>query len=238
SCQAALAQAPQKAEALLLLGELRADRGQFTEAQGLFERALEADRKFAPAFCSIASHRRMTRDDQLWLQGARELVRQQLPLDQQIQLHYALGKFYDDTGEYDEAFNNHRQANELTKQYGGSYDGAGLTALIERIAQRCDAAFARSVRSAANDSERPVFIVGMPRSGTSLTEQILASHPAVFGAGEVRFWDQAFTTLEQTALRKEDLGECLRGLAGGDLKRGRERAGSAGGTSEQMRANI
>ena len=57
---------------------------------------------------------------------------------------------------------------------------------------RCDAAFVRAERPGACDSQRPVFIIGMPRSGTSLTEQILASHPAVYGAGEVRFWDRAF----------------------------------------------
>ena len=47
-------------------------------------------------------------------------------------------------------------------------------------------------RASASRPKGPVFVLGMPRSGTSLAEQILASHPAVFGAGEVSFWDGAF----------------------------------------------
>ncbi|HET9330098.1 MAG TPA: sulfotransferase, partial [Steroidobacteraceae bacterium] len=54
----------------------------------------------------------------------------------------------------------------------------------------CDRAFLSGARAGVSDSERPVLIIGMPRSGTSLTEQILASHPQVAGAGEVRFWER------------------------------------------------
>src|SRR5260370_14471493 len=63
----------------------------------------------------------------------------------------------------------------------------------------CDAAFVRATRRTASDSPAPVFIVGMPRSGTTLAEQILASHPAVFGAGELPFWNDASVTFESSA---------------------------------------
>jgi tetratricopeptide (TPR) repeat protein len=208
------------------------------EAQELFERALAADPTFAPAYSSIAAHRRMMREDTVWLQGAQALLAKPLPLDQEVQLRYALGKCFDDIGEYDLAFTCHQEANELTKRYGGSYDSARLTALIGRIVKRCDAAFVRAARPAASDSERPVFIIGMPRSGTSLTEQILASHPAVFGAGEVRFWDGAFATLEQASRRGDNLGGCLGDLAEEYLQRVSGRAGAALRITDKMPANF
>ena len=58
----------------------------------------------------------MTRDDAAWLKGAEELLGRQLPLDQEIHLRYALGKYFDDTGQYEEAFGNYQQANELSKR--------------------------------------------------------------------------------------------------------------------------
>ncbi len=192
SCQAALAVAPASADALNLLGELCADRGRFAEAQDLFLRAISVAPEFVPAYGSIAAHRRMTSADGAWLKGAESLLAKPLPLSEEIHLRYALGKYFDDVGEYDRAFESYRQANELSKRLGSGYDRGRLTELVERIMTRCDGAFVRAERPGACDSQRPVFIIGMPRSGTSLTEQILASHPAVYGAGEVRFWDRAF----------------------------------------------
>jgi tetratricopeptide (TPR) repeat protein len=237
SSRAALAFAPHSPEALVLLGELHADRGHFVEARELFKRALAADPTSAPAYCSIAAHGRMTRDDAVWLQGAQAVLAKPLPLDQEIQLRYALGKYFDDIGEYDQAFSSYQQANELTKRYGGTYDGPRLTALVERIMEQCDTAFVRAARPEACDSERPVFIIGMPRSGTSLAEQILASHPAVFGAGEVRFWDRAFATLDE-APKGELAAQRLVSLAQEYLHRLGGRAGAEPRITDKMPANF
>ncbi len=238
SCQAALALEPRNPDALLLLGELRADRGEFEEAQRSFQRVLEVDNNFAPAYSSISALRRLTPDDTTWLRGVQTLLAKPLPLDQEIQLRYALGKYFDDIGEYDRAFNSVRDANELTKRYGGNYDCARLTALVERIISRFDPAFMHAARSASSSSERPVFIIGMPRSGTSLTEQILASHPAVFGVGEMRFWDRAFAKLGQALPQTDDIGECLGGLAEEYLQRVSKRAGAALRITDKMPANF
>jgi LPS sulfotransferase NodH len=71
----------------------------------------------------------------------------------------------------------------------------------------------RGARSEGNESTRPVFIVGMPRSGTTLTEQILASHPGVFGAGELRFWHGASVKYESQVLRGAEGHEAIAAAA-------------------------
>jgi tetratricopeptide (TPR) repeat protein len=186
SCRHALELAPDHPDGLVLLGELNADSGRFAEAHELFERVLTLDSRFAPAYCSIAAHRRMTPEDGDWLRGVQALLNTALPVADEMQLRYALGKYLDETGSYAEAFNSYQQANELNKRLGGSYDAAHLTSLVDGIIHRPDYLNVKS-----SDSQQPVFIVGMPRSGTSLAEQILSSHACVFGAGEVAFWDKA-----------------------------------------------
>jgi tetratricopeptide (TPR) repeat protein len=222
SCERALALAPQSPDALVLFGELRADRGEFAEAQQLFERALEANPGFASAYCSIASHKRLTTDDSRWLQGVQSLLGTPLALADEVQLRYALGKYCDETGDYDGAFSSYTQANELTKRFGGTYDEADFSALVSRIMDRRFEGL-----PGASESEVPVFIIGMPRSGTSLAEQILASHPSVSGAGEVAFWDRAF-----------DLPPPQPGLAREYLQRIHERAGQATRITDKMPANF
>jgi hypothetical protein len=129
------------------------------------------------------------------------LLAQGPPLSHAIGLRYALGKYFDDLGRHDDAFRHYRLANELTKRYGAVYDGEKLTRLIDRLIATFDAGFMSTPpRASASLSERPVFVLGMPRSGTSLAEQILASHPAVFGAGEISFWDDAFGAYDPQAL--------------------------------------
>src|SRR5258707_5680885 len=90
----------------------------------------------------------------------------------------------------------------------------------------------RRCRLQASTSELPVFIIGMPRSGTSLTEQILASHPAVYGAGEVRFWDRAFAKLGPAD------ASALARLAGEYLAKVGGQAGESPRVTDKMPANF
>jgi tetratricopeptide (TPR) repeat protein len=237
SCRAALAAEPRSPAALALLGELCADRGRFEEAHELFERALALDPHFVPAYGSIASHRRMSREDRGWLEGAQRLLAGGLPLAEQIHLRYALGKFFDDVGEWHKAFISYQAANELTKRHGARYDRARFAGMVDQIITVCSPAFVREPRPGADDSERPVFIIGMPRSGTSLTEQILASHPQVFGAGEVSYWEQAFTAL-QRGVTAGGASATLAGVARAYLERVGARAGAAARVTDKMPANF
>jgi len=213
SCGAALAIDPKHVEAWVLLGELCADRGQFAQAQQHFERALEIDPHLPSAYCGLVTHRKVASVDPAWLQGVQALLAKPLPLEYEINLRYALGKYFDDLGQYDEAFGNYRQANELTRRYGKQHDRLKLTQRVERIIAGFDAQLMHQCHGGASLSELPVLIVGMPRSGTSLTEQILASHPSVFGAGEVGFWNDAFNSFEAARAKGESPASLAAGIA-------------------------
>jgi tetratricopeptide (TPR) repeat protein len=238
ACQAALAIDPNYVEALSFLGELRADRGRFAEAEELFRRAIAINPDFSSAYASIAAHRKMTGEDTAWLEGAEALLAKRRPLGDEIGLRYALGKYFDDVRQYDEAFNHYREANELTKRYGTSYDGAKLARRVERIIRSFDAAFTRQYQAQGSASELPVFIVGMPRSGTSLAEQILASHPAVFGAGEVIFWNGAYDAYRDAELAGKNAAALIPGMAGEYIDRLTAMSGTALRVVDKMPANF
>jgi len=103
------------------------------------------------------------------------------PAERQL-LHFGLGELHDRLGSYDAAFEQYYRANEMSSL---RYDHEAQQALFSRIIQVFDPEQLPRLPRSSNGSERPVFIVGMPRSGTTLCEQIIASHPDAAGAGEL-----------------------------------------------------
>ena len=112
-----------------------------------------------------------------------------LPIDDRIRLHFALASTFDTAGAYADAFGQGRKGNELRRELDRrgamTYDPAAHTRYIDHLIGAFSPAYFDRVRGFGSDSELPVFIVGMMRSGTTLAEQILASHPQVYGAGEL-----------------------------------------------------
>jgi tetratricopeptide (TPR) repeat protein len=106
-----------------------------------------------------------------------------LPPSERIALHFALAKAYDDIGDYARAFAELAEGN-AGKRYFSRYNLTSDLARFEAIAAAFTADFLASHSGLGISSDVPVFVIGMPRSGTSLVEQILASHPDIFGAGE------------------------------------------------------
>ena len=192
---ATLAQAlelePTMTAAMLALADVRADRGQFADAEAQLRRALSVNPNLAEAWAGLARLRPMTTDDAGWLESAQRLVAGPLRPRQAISLHYAIGKYFDDTGEYEQAFDSFRRANELTRLHTRRYDPVQLAQTVDRFIDLFDQPWLAQTRSVEVAAERAVLVVGMARSGTSLVEQILVAHPAAVGAGELVYWSDA-----------------------------------------------
>ena len=182
--------APQMARARALLGELLSNRGMFEEAARHLTLAVEV---FPPAFQQLTVVKRMTEADRPLVDRMRGLAeRPGLDVFPRINVHFALGKAYDDLGDYAEAMRHCEEANRL-RAMSVRLDRAALAAKYDSLvagftAEALQRARQALARPASPGDDLPVFIVGMPRSGTTLVEQILSSHPAVAGGGELNFW--------------------------------------------------
>jgi tetratricopeptide (TPR) repeat protein len=189
NCRRALELNPEAAPALVLQAELQADNGQFAAAEASFARAAAIAPDLPEAWAGIAHLRKMTPSDAAWAAHTQQLAGR-LPPRQEVYLRFAIGKYFDDVKEYASAFGNYRRAHELMKLYAAPHDRRQLAQNVDDMIQRYDRQWASRI-AVGTEPSRAVFIVGMPRSGTTLAEQILASHPAVFGAGELPFWSDA-----------------------------------------------
>ncbi|MGJ4947190.1 sulfotransferase [Bradyrhizobium sp. HKCCYLS20291] len=159
--------------------------GRFEEATAAFQKALELAPDDAPIHLNLANMSKFKPDDSR-LPPLRKLIERADQLDQekQIAAHFAFGKALSDLKDYDAAFSHLQTANTL-KRRTFDYDSGQRLAMMENVAARFTPEFFRSVAGHGDDSWAPIFIVGMPRSGTTLMEQVLASHSKVFGAGEL-----------------------------------------------------
>jgi tetratricopeptide (TPR) repeat protein len=120
-----------------------------------------------------------------------------LAAGERTDLQFALGKAYDDIGRHTEAAQHWLQGNAL-KRREFEYDAAAVDEVFERIRNVFAQDWLEIRQGAGHPSPIPVFIIGMPRSGTTLVEQILASHPQVFGSGETKHFADAIRKAEET----------------------------------------
>jgi len=213
SLRRALSIDPAAAPTISSLAELHADRGQFAEAENLYREVCAIQPDSAPAWAGMAALRKMTVADSSWITEAQRIVQRPLRPRDEAHLRYAIGKYFDDVQDYEQAFLSYRRANEIAKAYSPAHDQQHLARTFEFITQLYDRDWLERARAGSNSSSRPIFVVGMPRSGTSLAEQILASHPAVFGAGELSFWKIASLKVGAAALQDGANGSVLAPLA-------------------------
>lgn len=208
SYERALRSAPRDAQALVGLGQIEALNGRFEAAESAYQRALEALPGYPPAWAALVWLRKMTPADASWLKRAEEIADAGLTAIDETTLRFAIGKYCDDVGDFTRAFRSFQRANELHRQRADPYDKEERSRFIEDSVNVYTREVLARPRAGASESARPVFVVGMPRSGTSLVEQIIASHPAAHGAGELEFWTDVLRKHEGT-IRKEPPSESL-----------------------------
>lgn len=175
---------PQLKVAWLGRGHLRMENGDLKGAGDDFGHVLAMDPEDLGARLALAQLSKVKAGDANMAALVALEAAGGLPETKALPLHFALGKCYEDTGQYDLAFHHYHEGCRLKRkrlQYSAEESDLAVRNIIafftaERIAQ---------LGGAGCDSALPIFVLGMPRSGTTLTESILASHPMVYGAGEL-----------------------------------------------------
>ncbi|MFN0024426.1 MAG: tetratricopeptide repeat-containing sulfotransferase family protein [Parvularculaceae bacterium] len=173
---------PANASYIINVGYSKVLMGEFETARELFERALEIDPANSSAFQNIVWITKARPGDPL-IDRLRDLAGNALRgSDDYVKLNYALGKCLDDAGDYDAAFEAYARANNA---HPSRYDRAEHEEFFADIASVWTRARIETVKPLGSDSDKPVFIIGMPRSGSTLVEEKLCADPRVAGLGEV-----------------------------------------------------
>ena len=181
SYEQALTLKPDFAEAHYNLGISLQDMGRQEDSIASYERALALKPDHAEARRSLTLIN--PSPDQIPLLEQR-LTEPSTSEDDAIHLHFALADLFDQANEVTEAFDHYGAANAL-KRKTINYDIRGHTVFVDRLIKTYAKSFFETNTVRGSDSELPVFILGLPRSGTTLVEQIVSSHPQMFGAGEL-----------------------------------------------------
>jgi tetratricopeptide (TPR) repeat protein len=183
--------APRHVGALFGMGSVAKIEGRFDEAEAMFKRVLEINPRMTGAWAALVGLRKMTSADDAWLKRAEEIAASEIGPLEAADLCFAIGKYCDDVKDFDRAFYNYKRANELLQTVAERYERDAHTRFVDELIRDYTRETVHRGHVGASASMKPVFVVGMPRSGTSLAEQIVASHPAAKGAGELGFWSAA-----------------------------------------------
>jgi Flp pilus assembly protein TadD len=195
---------PTNAMAEEMLAMVCANTGRFEEARDCYERAIIVAPKLAGSYYDLTRCRRITPDDvELLTRMRAALVAPGLTADARLKVHLAVGKALDDLGDSAAAMQHFDDADALRSNLT-RFDAAAFEVRIDRLIAR----FTRNLVARASDigsgDDGAVLIMGLPRSGTTLVEQILSSHPQVHGGGELPFWTERGARSEEAGLVGEE----------------------------------
>src|ERR1700733_13103455 len=185
-----LALYPTNAMAHDLLGNLLSEFGRFNEARECFQRAIAIGRLLAGSYYDLVRCRPVSSDDDGLLQRMQAaLATPGLEAAQRLRLHLAIGKAAEDLGDYALAM-QHFDAADAVRRGSASFDSAAFSREVDRLIARCTPELIARAPELGSCDATPVLIIGMPRSGTTLVEQIVSMHPEVGAGGELQFWNE------------------------------------------------
>lgn len=182
---------PKSSEAHNFYGIALKSMGRLEDARKQFERTLAINPRAFGAYSNLADLEKFDKKNKL-LKTMEQLMGEAENPDTEryMALHFALGKAYDDAGEYAKAFKHFSQGAAL-KRRTLQYNEADTHKFFDDIMAAFPAEIFKNRPYDGNLTELPVFIIGMPRSGSTLTEQIVSSHPKAFGAGEIKTFSRS-----------------------------------------------
>ncbi len=221
---------PDSGMAQVNIGGWHEELGDMATAEASFRRALALQPNFAlpHARLGMLLRGKLSADDLAALEA--RLSDEKLAQSPRARLLFALAHVLDARGEFGRAAELLREANALTIESSRErreYQPEEHERFVDRLLHSFDEGFFRRLAGTGSASRRPMFVFGLPRSGTTLVEQVLASHPQVHGAGELRYVRQSFEKIPETLGRTDwplDAvphlnGEALASLAGQHLDR-------------------
>ncbi len=177
---------PKNVEALNYYGVALKSVGRLEDARNAFIKALEVQPRAIGTYSNLVDLEKFTPENPLFQTMQRIVERVKNPeTPPYMALHFALGKAYDDMGEHARAF-HHFSVGAKLKRATLTYNEAEVFAFFDEIKRVFSKEFIQRNDVTGNPSKVPIFIVGMPRSGSTLTEQIISAHPKIFGAGEIK----------------------------------------------------
>jgi len=182
------------------LGNTLAQLGRFDEARNCFITAIAMNNKYGEPYQTLSYNYKFTSEDAIGkMLTSAEAKSETFPPSDRVYLNFALGKFYNDIKQYDDAFKN-LNAGCDAKRKTLNFNIEQSEKKTVAIANAFPEGRWSKVQKSGHDSDLPIFIIGMPRSGTTLIEQILASHPTVHGAGELTTFSKIRADKEESWL--------------------------------------
>jgi len=174
----------QVARIYLQLGHALKAKGEITEAVAAYQKSYQLKPNYGDAYWSLANTKTYRFSDQEITQMQVQQDNKELAFVDKVQLNFATGKAFEDRQEYKQAFDSYQQGNELQHVHNG-FDINNVEKQVAEQIKYCTAELFEKRGDLGLNSADPIFIVGLPRAGSTLLEQILASHSQVDGTMEL-----------------------------------------------------